>query len=140
MSKSRIQTLQNQIRILKEQTIALEEKGRHDDELVEALTARLKSKGFLSDLRNSRVLKVLEMIDLTPRRQIGTDCPKSYFFYENQLLCYLNVVESNFYPHELGVLGYALHDGLISFQNGARQVNVFDARKLNVRQKNAKNT
>ena len=64
MSKSRIQTLQNQIRILKEQTIALEEKGRHDDELVEALTARLKSKGFLSDLRNSRVLKVLEMIDL----------------------------------------------------------------------------
>ena len=60
MSKSRIQTLQNQIRILKEQTIALEEKGRHDDELVEALTARLKSKGFLSDLRNSRVLKVLE--------------------------------------------------------------------------------
>ena len=64
MSKSRIQTLQNQIRILKEQTIALEEKGRHDDELVEALTARLKSKGFLSDLRNSRVLKVLEIIDI----------------------------------------------------------------------------
>ena len=45
MAKSRIQTLQNQIRILKEQTIALEEKGRHDDELVEALTARLKTKG-----------------------------------------------------------------------------------------------
>ena len=64
MSKSRIQTLQNQIRILKEQTIALEEKGRHDDELVEALTARLKSKGFLSDLRNSRGLKVLEIIDI----------------------------------------------------------------------------
>ena len=64
MSKSRIQTLQNQIRILKEQTIALEEKGRHDDELVEALTARLKSKGFLSDLRNSRVLKVLEKIGI----------------------------------------------------------------------------
>ena len=38
-------------------------------------------------------------------------------------------------PHELGVLGYALHDGIIRFQNGARQVNVFDARKLNVRQK-----
>ena len=52
MSKSRIQTLQNQIRILKEQTIALEEKGRHDDELVEALTARLKSKGYFSDLCN----------------------------------------------------------------------------------------
>ena len=48
MAKSRIQTLQNQIRILKEQTIALEEKGRHDDELVEALTARLKTKGNLT--------------------------------------------------------------------------------------------
>ena len=48
MAKSRIQTLQNQIRILKEQTIALEEKGRHDDELVEALTARLKTKGNFS--------------------------------------------------------------------------------------------
>ena len=43
MAKSRIQTLQNQVRILKEQTLALEEKGRHDDELVEALTGRLKS-------------------------------------------------------------------------------------------------
>ena len=43
MTKSRIQTLQNQVRILKEQTLALEEKGRHDDELVEALTGRLKS-------------------------------------------------------------------------------------------------
>ena len=43
MAKSRIQTLQNQVRILKEQTLALEEKGRHDDELVEALTGRLKN-------------------------------------------------------------------------------------------------
>ena len=43
MTKSRIQTLQNQVRILKEQTLALEEKGRHDDELVEALTGRLKN-------------------------------------------------------------------------------------------------
>ena len=57
MSKSRIQTLQNQIRILKEQTIALEEKGRHDDELVEALTARLKSKGYFSNLRDFIKLK-----------------------------------------------------------------------------------
>ena len=62
MSKSRIQTLQNQIRILKEQTIALEEKGRHDDELVEALTARLKSKGLFSKLSNSTVLKVCYML------------------------------------------------------------------------------
>ena len=45
MTKSRSQTLQNQVRILKEQMVALEEKGRHDDELVDALTARLKSKG-----------------------------------------------------------------------------------------------
>ena len=47
---------------------------------------------------------------------------KKLFFYENQLLWYLNLVESNFYPppHELGVLGYALHDSLIRFQNGAR--------------------
>jgi len=43
MAKSRIQTLQNQVRVLKEQTLALEEKGRHDDELVEALSVRLKS-------------------------------------------------------------------------------------------------
>ena len=43
MAKSRIQTLQNQVRVLKEQTLALEEKGRHDDELVEALSGRLKS-------------------------------------------------------------------------------------------------
>ena len=45
MTKSRSQTLLNQVRILKEQMVALEEKGRHDDELVDALTARLKSKG-----------------------------------------------------------------------------------------------
>ena len=45
MAKSRSQTLQNQVRILKEQMLALEEKGRHDDELVEALTNRLKTKG-----------------------------------------------------------------------------------------------
>lgn len=45
MTKSRSQTLHNQVRILKEQMVALEEKGRHDDELVDALTARLKSKG-----------------------------------------------------------------------------------------------
>ena len=55
MTKSRSQTLQNQVRILKEQMVALEEKGRHDDELVDALTARLKSKGdtfFLSSINN----------------------------------------------------------------------------------------
>jgi len=34
MTKSRSQTLQNQVRILKEQMVALEEKGRHDDELI----------------------------------------------------------------------------------------------------------
>ena len=36
MSKSRNQTLINQQRILKEHIVALEEKGRHDDELIEA--------------------------------------------------------------------------------------------------------
>ena len=49
MAKSRIQTLQNQVRILKEQTLALEEKGRHDDELVEALTGRLKNTKTTTD-------------------------------------------------------------------------------------------
>jgi len=43
MSKSRNQTLINQQRILKEHIVALEEKGRHDDELIAALSARLKS-------------------------------------------------------------------------------------------------
>jgi len=42
MAKSRCQTLTNQQRLLKEQVLALEEKGRHDDELVEALSQRLK--------------------------------------------------------------------------------------------------
>ena len=54
MTKSRSQTLQNQVRILKEQMVALEEKGRHDDELVDALTARLKSKG---DIFEKKVTK-----------------------------------------------------------------------------------
>ena len=48
MAKHRAQNLQNQTRVLKEQALALEEKGRHDDELIEALTVRLKSKGGIT--------------------------------------------------------------------------------------------
>lgn len=58
MTKTRSQTLTNQQRVLKEQILALEEKGRHDDELIEALTARLKAtsiKETKSPLKSSPV-------------------------------------------------------------------------------------
>ena len=61
MAKSRIQTLQNQVRILKEQTLALEEKGRHDDELVEALTGRLKSTKTTTDSPNSTSSSIAQL-------------------------------------------------------------------------------
>ena len=35
---------------------------------------------------------------LTPTGQNGTDRPKSYFFRENPILRYENLVQSNFYP------------------------------------------
>ena len=52
---------------------------------------------------------------LTLTGQNRTDSPKSYFFGENPILNYENLVQSNFYPHELGVLGSALHDGRFCF-------------------------